>query len=315
MHRASTVSAIFFLLVCAGNPAAGQETAGCALTRFADVDISVTKDNITFPMIIDEMPAIAVLDLKNAFNMTTRANSDKFDLTVRSLDTRLRPATPEGEITSYARQISVKIGLVRLALDALLYPTDDELEGADIALGMSAFSNVDLELDFANSKLFLYSQDHCEGEVVYWADRYGRVPLRDGQFGQFLVMELDGKKIQTSIATDTNATALDGAALSRIYGIGADVLGEGQDHFLFMSLTAEGVEVMGANIAIEKDDGYDCGLQTSLGEDDAAGYTSCGNLYPLKLGLDVLQQMHVYFAMGEQMMYFTAADARRSSAQ
>jgi len=38
---------------------------------------------------------------------------------------------------------------------------------------------------------------------------------------------------------------------------------------------------------------------------DVIGYTDCLYRYPLQLGSDVLQRMHVYIATKENMMYFT----------
>src|SRR5581483_4692371 len=46
------------------------------------------------------------------------------------------------------------------------------------ALGFDMFSKVDFKLDFRNKKLNLYSQEHCPGAVVSWADNYASTRLR-----------------------------------------------------------------------------------------------------------------------------------------
>lgn len=312
MLRAALSFFAITLLAFTADPAGAAEGEQCTLNRYADIDISVSDDSITFPVMIGDAEVLALLDLKSESNMMTRSLAREQNQTTRSLSTSVEVNTPDGAIRSYARGVPVTMGLARFALNMLLYPgesvTDSTEEAIDITLGIGVFENVDLELDFANNKLYLYSQEHCEGEVVYWANRYGRVPMREGEYGRFLVMELDGAKLETAIATDASATSLDEVVLDRVFDIElGDIEPEGEK-FRFMSLTTEGIEVMSANIAlIERENG--CGLALSRGQDDAAGYTNCGNAYPLLLGLDVLRHMHIYFATRENMMYFTAADA------
>jgi hypothetical protein len=46
------------------------------------------------------------------------------------------------------------------------------------------------------------------------------------------------------------------------------------------------------------------------GPDRAAQYTECvGSEAPLRIGLDVLEKLHLYFATKENVLYYTAADA------
>lgn len=312
MRRFTISVTTIVALILAAIPAVAADGSSCSLTRYADIDITIMGGGrgLLIPVTIEGTPARAQLDLKNEFNMTTPGVSEKHSFDVRRVRGRATVSTSAGDITQYARQISVTIGRVNLTLDALLYPRNAGFGSKDIILGMSAFTHVDMELDLANGKLYLYSQDHCEGDVVYWADTYGRVPLMEGQYGSFLVMELDGQKIETAIET-AGTTWLEEIVLQQLYGFDPGDLGALEDSDLFMSLTTDGIEVMGTNIAIRDSLGSrsSCRLQTRRGRDRVAGYTGCGNRFPLHLGVDVLQKMRIFFAMEEKMMYFTAADS------
>jgi hypothetical protein len=207
-------------------------------------------------------------------------------------------------------QVPVRIDQVPLALDLVHYPDSDGFHDADIALGMSAFTHLDFELDFAAGKMYLYSQSRCGAGVVHWADNFARVPMRDG----YLVAELNGQKIETGLATVAGATWLDAEAASTLFDIVLSIAdGDSQD-FVFMSLTAEGIEIMDANVQIAGvDHGIDCRLHSSQGRDRAAGYFGCENSYPFNLGLDIIQTMHLYFATRERALYFTHRDDRRTA--
>jgi predicted aspartyl protease len=48
----------------------------------------------------------------------------------------------------------------------------------DGLLGPDIMSNYDVDLDFADAKFSLFSQDHCPGKVVYWTkDAHAAIPV------------------------------------------------------------------------------------------------------------------------------------------
>jgi hypothetical protein len=183
-----------------------------------------------------------------------------------------------------------------------------------VTLGLGVFAAMDLELDFAARKARLYSQDHCPGNVVYWADTYAAVPLRRREFQDtYIVMELEGQKIETTIGTNASMTELDGIAAQKLFGLDlpspdSDATSRQQ----FMELTTSGLSVMNAQVEINSYSTDRCRLLSATRADRAAGYSSCNNVFPLRLGLNVLSKMRIYIATKENMFYFTASDTTRA---
>ncbi len=60
------------------------------------------------------------------------------------------------------------------------------IEGREVVgfLSGSAFNGTDFEPDVAQEAEHL-SQDHCPGDVVYWADNFNVVPLNRGRLESF----------------------------------------------------------------------------------------------------------------------------------
>src|SRR5690606_34377440 len=61
---------------------------------------------------------------------------------------------------------------------------------------------VDMELDLAGGKMNLYRHARCRGEQVYWTDAYTTETLYGDPSGLlFFPMEVDGKRVETSLNT------------------------------------------------------------------------------------------------------------------
>ena len=219
-------------------------------------------------------------------------------------------------VTYVAGPTPVTIDQLRIGGAEFLVTSD---VGANISarIWMGLFANEDVELDFANQKLKFFSQNHCPGEVVYWSNSYGAVPFRKAPMGNYLVMELEGKKIETSIGTSTSVTTLHADVAKRLFDIDlqsqdATVKGQGSaSRQQFMDLTANGIAVMNAQVEVEPFTSRGCLLRERKGRDGATGYDQCYNVFPLQLGMNVLKRMRLYFANKESMLYFTSADAQQ----
>jgi hypothetical protein len=191
-------------------------------------------------------------------------------------------------------------------------------------LGMDLLSNLDVELDLGHDRINLFSSDHCPGSAVYWADRYDVVAMRRGALGDlYFVMELDGKKLQTKLATGAGVSTLDMSAARKLYGWNenspgvqtiADVHGGASRHYRVMSLTASGLTVLNAQILLYTREG-ECvkNARISTDRDGAAGFNGCMGAYPLDLGMSVLTKLRLYLAAKEQKLYFTPADAHQEA--
>jgi hypothetical protein len=318
MRTLTAFCAIATLVACIASPSRAADAPSCALQQYTSIDFNITRaDDILIPITIGETPTFAELTLATAFNTTGPNAVETLKLETRSLS-RITAATPKvgnRTITHATRPVPVMIGQLRITGVEFLVTSD---VGGNISarVGLGLFGQADVELDFANQKLKVFSSDHCPGNVVYWADSFGAVPFRKATIGNYLVMELDGKKIETGLGTSTAITRLHADAAKRLFDIdvGAPdplVPGIRPEKQRFMDLTANGIAVMNAQVDIEPFSPGGCRLREQRGADRAAGYGQCYNVFPLQLGMNVLKRMRIYFASKENMLYFTAADAQK----
>jgi hypothetical protein len=167
-----------------------------------------------------------------------------------------------------------------------------------------------------------FSQDHCPGHAVYWSAKYDSAPIRFGSLGEFYFpMELEGKKLETTLATSKPMTTLNTDATRKLFnfdGTSADVetvtddAGRTAAHYRAMRLSGEGLEIINARISlIDLSADNPCHLSTHLG---AATYEGCLGIHPLALGQNVITKLHFYIATKEKMLYFTPAEASDTSA-
>jgi hypothetical protein len=128
-------------------------------------------------------------------------------------------------------------------------------------------------------------------------------------------MELDGKKLETTLATSSPMTTLNTDATRKLFNFdstSADVetvtddAGRTAAHYRAMKLSGEGIEIVNARISlIDRPAGNPCHLSSHLG---AATYEGCLGVHPLALGQNIVSKLHFYIATKEKMLYFTIAN-------
>jgi hypothetical protein len=298
----------------------------CHLHRYAAIKLIITNNSgVYVPVTIEHQSALMRLELAGAFSYlyerpvkslglrsiklgygrsTIWLDSKKVDHYVESTNFALGPA----EFKRFQMLIAPASPAV-LSGPYLVKP--NTVVGV---LGVDAFQSVDVELDFANHALNLFSQDHCANRAVYWADMYASLPLRRGALGNvYFPMELNGTLLETTLSTAEEDTALRSDAARHLYGI--DQHSPGVETIqgpkgcpcsqIRMRLSAKGLDVLNAMVTlVEPPKAMDCVLSESEG---AMGYTECEGAYPLRLGMRVLQRLHIYIATKEKLLYFTAA--------
>lgn len=162
----------------------------------------------------------------------------------------------------------------------------------------------------------LFSQDHCPGHTVYWSKNYDSAPMRLDTLGEFYFpMELDGKKLETTLATSNPMTTLHTDASRKLYKFDShstdietesDAAGNTTAHYRAMKLSGEGPEIINARIQlVDPLSNTTCSLSPRSG---AASYDGCFGVHPLKLGKNVIRKLHLYIATKEKVLYFTPAN-------
>ena len=296
----------------------------CGLKRYASLEFKITRNGLLVPATVRSHAVWMVLNLQSPITIL-------YDRDVAQYLTR-RDHLPADQEMDFGTQRVKEYGTTEtFLLDSLNFtkiqflivdaPADPTvIDGKPIigAMGLDVVSQVDFELDFAQRRLNLYSPEHCRGSVVYWADRYGAVPLTRGPIGSLnFPLELDGHQIMAHISTSSLATSLPTDVTRKLYHFDTqspdvehetDSAGHPHAHFRAMALTTQGLAVTNARVQLI-DPFPHCSLAFESGKSHAARYDGCiGREAPLTLGMGVLQHLHLYFATKEKMLYFTAAE-------
>jgi hypothetical protein len=307
----------------------GAPNVDCRLKRLASLDLSVSPTRVYVPVVVDGTPAWMTLNIHSSMTVMWRPSAARLRLKMQSLQGFQNIHFGNKQISESAVAQVLALGTLQLLKAQFLLVPVTAAESAELsnpsmdvgALGLDMFSKVDFELDFANKKLNLYSQEHCPGAVVYWADSYASAPFRRGSLGEaYFPFEIEGKKIAASLSTGTSITTLTTDATKRLYGFdehsadidtSRDSQGNVTAQYRAMAITTPGLKVTNTQIQLAKPV-KECSLQLRGRGDGVAQYFNCiGNEAPLHIGLNVLEKLHLYFATRENVLYFTAADAQK----
>ncbi len=190
----------------------------------------------------------------------------------------------------------------------------------DGVLGPDLMQNYDIEFDFAGRKLNYFLPEHCEGQVVYWSNTgFSSVPFTGWDNNsvprRFMVpVTLDGHELRAEVDTFTPDTILDADTARSLFRLAADTPGAvpmGQldpSHpmfgWTFKELKIGGITITNPRLRVMPD------LVGTRSQDtlraDSRVLRRTDNFQPsLRLGMDVLRQMHLYLAIRENKLYIT----------
>lgn len=205
------------------------------------------------------------------------------------------------------------------------YTPNATLEQNGGVLGRNLFTQMDIEIDNAGKTISLFSQDHCKGAGVYWADEavtlnfkrakpstptgsnIRQKPSKHQIDTPIVAADLDGEIVSVLFDTGATRSGMDIEHAKRKFGIGPGSpgvepagkvytgTGEAVDtySYTFKSLTISGIKFENVTVLLGKFD------------DDAK----------LLLGMNELKKLRLYFAFKDGMIHITAADAGRTAQQ
>jgi hypothetical protein len=199
-----------------------------------------------------------------------------------------------------------------------LEKTDARLAGV---LSPDLLLQYDIDVDFPNAVLKLFSPEHCEGKILYWKTSAIAVSPFDTRGGHInVVAALDGQKLNAIIDSGAGNSILSTDAARRFFGLTAKSPGMRQSKNLtndsqnpvyqhqFSELDINGVVVHDPIIAIWPntiDRTTDKSLQDT---NNRAVPMSFGVTPPqLIIGMDILSKLHIYIAFREHRMYSSGA--------
>lgn len=298
---------------------------GCLLERVAEVAMPITKSGqVVVPVEINGKHVKMAID-------TTSSITSIYSGAITALNLKPANTLRGGRVHVGATAVTQTVDIRPFTLanlrwklvTALVYPLKKEfpplLSEDDVvgSIGMEMIEGVDIELDFGASKMRLYSQKHCPGNVVYWSTNFDVLPLQKDSIGDtYIIMLANGKPVAASIATMTPLSIMEEDAAKKVLGLdrssaGIEATGGGDGCTFCGSITlkAQGLEIDHARVRIVKTVSPTCHLSEANPMDTAAHY-DCGGAFPLQLGMNVLSQLHLYFATRERNVYFTDANLK-----
>jgi len=327
-RQCSLVFAALFTLALA-LPARAQQ---CELKEIVSLDMQDDGfGRVLVPIFLNDTPREMLIDTGAPLGILRSDIADALGLKKKPMPARMQIYRSNGEKAAQFVTIpSLRIGpeeaqYTDFIVGELTGIPNNQFAGT---IGYDILRHFDLDFDFANKKLNLFSQDHCDGKVVYWTTQYTDTPVKFGEYSHHISvrMSLDGHDVDAIIDTGASQTVLNLTAAKFIFGLDPDSpgveklpLGTGAEQQLFLryrfkTLSLSGITVKNPLIGLVPDavgqqarrDFADTKMNGYQGEEASSGP-------PLILGTDVLRHLHFYIAYKEQKIYATAVDSGRTT--
>jgi hypothetical protein len=136
----------------------------CTLKRYASVDLSVTPGSVRVPVTIDNETEWMALNLQSSLTVMSKAFAARKGFVVKDIPGRQTLHFGPQQVTQYAVIHSFAIGTLEFqTAEFLLVPQwglFSPVAATIGGLGFDVLRKTDVEIDFRNKKLNLYSQDH-----------------------------------------------------------------------------------------------------------------------------------------------------------
>jgi predicted aspartyl protease len=292
--------AICFTLLLAGTPALAQ--SNCGLTRTASIDLNFDNaGGVYVPMKISGTTVNLLVDTGGAGSMLTDKAVDALKLDRIMMDRSTWLVMFGGEVLKYyAQPRDVDLGgLHAPSLRMVIVPVGHQ-PNFDGTLAPDILRLYDVDFDFANAKLNLFSQDHCPGAVVYWTkNAYAQIAFhvdRDGHIQ--LPVEVDGHTLGAAFDTGSSESVMSLDLAERLFDLdekspnlkAISNLPLHTYRYSFKTLKFGGVTVGNPDILLVPN-------SVSRIRDKFI------------LGMGILRQLHLYIAYKERNLYVTAATA------
>lgn len=304
------IGALAVLMVTA-NTACAED---CALRMIANYDMANTNKAVVIQIPMAGKPRYTMLDTGSFASWVTQKFIDDDKLELHNI-TAMKVYGAHDRAQNYVVIPSVDIGPIHQSTSNFMVEPEKDMGQISAALGNNALAQFDVEFDFAARKVKFFSQDHCEGRVVYWTKAFTVLPfsLLDDQV--HIVMTLDGHDFDTVFDTGTSYTYVNNRVFLGVFGgdesSEKDVTIDGKKRkaAAFKSLSVGGVTFPNPSLLIMEDKMREFAKEdVPLKEQNQTGVTLM-HFPHILLGLDALSHLHFYIAFKEHKIYVTAADA------
>jgi hypothetical protein len=328
MKRVLFVSLLFFYV----SPlwATSRVPPDCNLQRLASLKI-IVADQILVPVDYRGQTVWMVLDLAQPMSLLSPGAVAPLKLTTRNIEARpdeFMLKIDGKSVTATADIDSLKMGNYRLSrrsffVDPRPSPVDPMPDRVVLGtLGMRDLWPVDFELDLVHRQLNLYSPDHCAGAVSKAWGRSMQIPMELNEFGNVVFpIEVDGTKVVASISTSSPGTYMSLDVSRQIFGfdeqspdvqLRVDAEHHRRVYYRLMSLVAGDLRLPNVEIWLVPRRSLctlsKTGLFGNVWEYQGRYDHVCFGVFPLVLGRQTIEHLHLYFATKEKTIYFGAAE-------
>ena len=291
---AMSLAAVFF-----ASGAAQADGEKCQLLRYASMPITIDESGgVTVPLKVEDQVQNMLVDTGGAYSMLTEGAAAKLKLFRIAMPLSDMEMFGGRKLDHYVTAHSMEIAGAHVRdRDFVLIPDGLLPAGVDGILSPDLLQVFDVDFDFAASKLSLFSQEHCEGKVVYWThDPHAQIPFRLDEDKHIKInLQLDGKDVPAILDTGAYRSLLSLETAGDIFGIDEATVKKNDNHYPFKTLTLQGVTVNNPDIILVPDDKSK--IMGSVGQPK------------MILGMGTLRQLHLYIAYREHNIYVTAATA------
>lgn len=206
-------------------------------------------------------------------------------------------------LDTYIHMPSVQLGIAKFFNAAFYVEPSEYGSGVDATLGANWLQAFDVEIDPVRNTVALFTQKHCEGQVVYWPHQdLVELPIDIDRAEKRITVpvELDGQQIKALIDTGASETYMSTRLAEVRFGLTEKSPGmqeraawtdrhgktENRYRYQFKSLSIGNVTFNHPLILLSPMHGGDVDLI---------------------LGMHQLHGLHLYFAYGEKKLYVTTA--------
>ena len=285
--------------------AARADDEKCSLGRYVSLPITIdASGGVTVPLKVEDQVQNMLVDTGGFFSMLTESTTARLNLRPQMMYMQWMTMFGGRKLDHYVTAHSMEIAGAQVKDKQFVLIPDDVLPaGVDGALAPDVLRVFDVDFDFAAGKLGLFSQDHCEGKVVYWMHgEYVVIPFKmDSNWHIEIDVQLDGKEVSAGLDTGSDRSLMSLETAEDLFKIDDAALNASKGHYPFKTLTLQGADA-NQSVTVNNPD-------LILVPDDKSQVMGGYRQPKLILGMGVLRQLHLYIAYKEHKLYVTAASA------
>ena len=319
-HLRASVLVAAILSLTAGTVHPAHAADDCATLKGLSLDLTPTDEGYLVPMSVAGTPHLFLLEFEAAYSKFDQAIAEALKLPTKNVPNGLSIADIKGPFTKIVTAPTIMLGPVtRRNVEFLIAPHRDQWGRADGVVGMNVFYGFDIELDLSHNKLGLFLPRDCPFRPYWPFDVVGSSTLKLAPTGGIvLTMEIEGKRIEASIATSNKRTYMPLTAARMLLGIeesnpnlvAAGTRDNGEDMFRypFKTLSADNVTINNPKIYIYRNKSELCGGVAGGRYRAMQGSDRCFGGGDVELGTDSLSKLRLFFVFKENKVYFTLAE-------